>query len=83
LVIRVAPVEIGLGIFRVEPDRLVVVGFGAAEVTLVIVGEAAAGISLSKFRIAPDRFVVFGDGAVVVALVIVGEATTAPPPVPL
>jgi hypothetical protein len=41
VVVREAAAGVSLGIFRIEPDRLVVFGDGAVVVALVVVGEAA------------------------------------------
>ena len=54
--------------------RLVVVGDGAAEVALGLVGRGAAHDDRHVLRLKPDRIAEVGDGAVVVALGEVGVA---------
>ena len=66
-----AAIVVGKCVFRIEPDRLVVIGDGAVEVAFVAPGEAATVVGPRVFRIRsePDRLVEVGDGAVAVAFV--------------
>jgi hypothetical protein len=69
-----AAAVVGGGVFRVEPDGLVIVGDGAVEVTLLAPGIAAVVVGGDVFRVEPDGLVMVGDGAVEVTLVAPGIA---------
>jgi hypothetical protein len=56
-----------IGAFRIERNRLVVVGNGVRIVILVLVLDAAVVVGVDKFRIKPDRLVVISECAVVIA----------------
>src|SRR5262249_22312103 len=58
---------VGTGIFRVEPDRLIEVGGGAAGIALIVPHVAAIGIGEREFRIEPDRLVIVRDSVVEIA----------------
>jgi hypothetical protein len=55
------------GVFRIELERLAVVGDGMIKVALSFVGTAAVVERDGEFRIEPDRLAVIRDGAIVVA----------------
>src|SRR5690349_23690525 len=65
----------GDGEFRIEPDRLSVIGDGAGELTLVEVRETAVVVGEGELGIEPNRLVEVGDGAVELMLAAVREAT--------
>ena len=65
---RHAAVVIGFGIFRIEPDRLVIVRDGPVEVAPGTPGAAAVDVGAPIFRIELDRLVIVRDGPVEVAL---------------
>jgi hypothetical protein len=65
----------GDGKFRIEPDRLSVIGDGAGELTLVEVRETAVVVGEGELGIEPNRLVEVGDGAVELMLAAVREAT--------
>src|SRR5262249_22605447 len=56
------------GVFRIEPDRLIVIRDGAVVVTPGAVDEAPVAEGQSVFRIEPDRLAVVCDRAITVAL---------------
>ena len=62
---------IGVGVFRIELDRLGVVGDGAVVVALVAVRDTAVVVGGGVLGIEPDRLAEVGDGAVIVLLVYV------------
>src|SRR5215470_11114418 len=67
LVAETAP-GVDQAVARIEPDDLVVVGDGAVELALEVIGAASVGIGESEARIELDGLAVPGDGAVIVAL---------------
>ena len=68
-----APVVIGLGVLRVEPDGLGEVGNRLVVFALLPVGEAPVAIRLGIFRVQPDGLGVVGNRLVVFALLPVGK----------
>ena len=52
--------QVGGGVFRIEPDRLVILGNRAVEVALEAPGDAAVVVGFVIFRIEQDRLVVVG-----------------------
>ena len=63
-----AAVAVGVGVFRVEPNGLGVVGDGLVVFALLAVGPAAIVIGVGVFWVEPNGLVVVGDGLVEVAL---------------
>src|SRR5215471_1780949 len=61
------------GMLRVEPDRLVVVGDGAVEIALLLIGDGAV-VEAVGVGLEADRLAVVGDGPVVIALGVIGLA---------
>jgi hypothetical protein len=67
--IGVAAINVREDVFRIEINRLVVVGDSAVKIALVEgVGAAAIVVGIGVFRIEFDRFVEVGDSAVVILL---------------
>ena len=64
---RHAAVVIGFCIFRIEPDRLVIIRDGPVEVALVAPGAAAIDVGAPVFWIDLDRLVILRDGPVELA----------------
>ena len=60
--------QVGGGGFRIEPDRLVILGYGAVEVALEAQVGAAVVVGFVIFPIEQGRLVVVGYGAVEIAL---------------
>src|SRR5215813_11875768 len=69
--------QVGGGVFRIEPDRLIILGYGAVEVALEAPSDAAVVVGFVILRIEPDRLVVVGDGAVEIALSSPDDAAVA------
>jgi len=63
VVVRDAPVVVGLGVSGIEPDGLVQVGDAAVVVALVNVGNAPVEVGAGVAGIEPDSLVVVGKGA--------------------
>src|SRR5262249_30727697 len=72
-----AAVVVGAGVFGFEPDRLVKVGDGAADVAPGTVGIAPVVVGGGELGIEPDRRAKVGDGAVVIPLQLVQLAPVA------
>src|SRR4029077_1877271 len=73
-------VVVGVGVVRLEPDRLVIVGDGAIEVAPPVPGNPTVDVAVRRFRIEPDGRVEIRNGAVElapvpqdVAAVVVGD----------
>jgi hypothetical protein len=72
--VRDAAVGVSVGVFGIEPDRLVVVGDGAVEVAFDKVRDATIVIGKGELGIEPNSVAVVGDGAVEVVLGLLREA---------
>jgi hypothetical protein len=70
----VAAVDIGIGVFRIDLDRLVVVRDRLVVLALCQIRDAAVDIGLRKFRIDLDRFGFVRDRLVMLALRRIGGA---------
>ena len=69
-----SPVDIGFGVFRIEPDGLIVVGNGLVDPAFPS-SAAPVGIGYGIFRIEPNGFAVVSDGFVGGCLLLVGDAS--------
>ena len=65
----------GPDIFRIEPDRLIVVADGTIVLLLRVVSPATRGKGIGEARVETDRLIVIGNGALIVAFGFVGVAT--------
>jgi hypothetical protein len=63
-----SPPVVGFGKFRVEIDRLAVVGDRTLEIALAPAGDAAIEVGSSVFRVQLDCLAAVGNGRIVVAL---------------
>ncbi|HEX2449122.1 MAG TPA: hypothetical protein VHK26_13235, partial [Methyloceanibacter sp.] len=55
---------VGIGIFRIDFDRLVVVGAGAVNLALGVIGVAPVGVGKGIFRVDVDRLTTANFGAI-------------------
>ena len=76
-VLRIAPVAVGFGKIRFQPDRFVMVGDGFLVKAKAVLGNAPVAVGFGKIRFQPDRFVMVGDGFLVKAKAVLGNAPVA------
>jgi hypothetical protein len=68
MIVGTAAASVGDDKFRIELDRLFVVGDCAVPLALLLIAEAAVGVGASIFRIEDDRLIEVGNRTVVLAL---------------
>jgi hypothetical protein len=72
-VVDVAAVHVGARILRIERDRLVVIGEGAAIVVLQMIRSPAIEEGVLADGVEPDCLIEVGDGTGIVAAHLIGE----------
>ena len=70
-----APVDIGVGILRVESQGRSEVGKGFVEFTLLPVSDAPVAIGIATFRVKPQRLGVVGDSLFAVTLLFISDCS--------